>query len=159
MMPPSSGERSEGKPTWACTSASRCGTNMLTAASTRRNRTTSADRPKLIQTGGILITAFAGGAICTHLRVGEIGSFHRAAPFEGTSPESCREVDGGDDADGCVRCHSARPQPFQSVTSADEAIRGVHIPLPSARRPSCVTSACGPQANSGDVRFSAAVGF
>ena len=30
--------------------------------------------PRTAAIGAILITAFAGGAICTHLRVGEIGS-------------------------------------------------------------------------------------
>ena len=30
--------------------------------------------PRTATIGAILITAFAGGAICTHLRVGEIGS-------------------------------------------------------------------------------------
>lgn len=30
--------------------------------------------PRTATVGAILITAFAGGAICTHLRVGEIGS-------------------------------------------------------------------------------------
>ena len=49
MMPPSMGERVEGKPTCACTSAKRCGANRLTTASTSRNRTTSADRLKLVQ--------------------------------------------------------------------------------------------------------------
>lgn len=37
--------------------------------------------PRTATIGAILITAFAGGAICTHLRVGEIGSLPQFISF------------------------------------------------------------------------------